>query len=212
MKSKIFSNKRQDKITDRIKKIINYIQEKSPNIIIINEKKILKTQLKNAKLIINSFNTFPTAAGCASSASSMACLVVVLATLFNYNEEFFGEFSAIARYYYLNLTQKRLGSGSACRSLYGGFVEWHKSLEGNSIARQISISQNSNEYADENYWKEVQVLLLIVNNKEKETSSTTGMKLCKENSKLLKVYIYFTKDKNIRSSACKTSRHEKCYY
>lgn len=65
---------------------------------------------------ISSVNTFPTGAGLASSAAGLACFVAVLAKLYNAKEEYPGHFTAIARQ----------GSGSASRSLFGGFVKWQK--------------------------------------------------------------------------------------
>ncbi len=62
------------------------------------------------KVRVCSVNTFPTAAGLASSAAGYACLVFTLAKLFNAKETYPGELTAIARQ----------GSGSACRSLFGG--------------------------------------------------------------------------------------------
>lgn len=118
---------------------------------------------------MKSKNTFPTAAGCASSASSMSCLVTVLAKLFHMD---IGKerLSSLAR----------LGSGSACRSIFGGFVEWEKFNEehNDSIAKQ---------FVDESYWKELNVLLLIVSDKRKDVGSTDGMKYSKETSKFLEV-------------------------
>ena len=67
-------------------------------------------------IYIASINTFPTGAGLASSAAGLACLVAALAKLFNCLEEFPGQLTTIARQ----------GSGSASRSLYGGFVRWQK--------------------------------------------------------------------------------------
>jgi GHMP kinases N terminal domain len=63
---------------------------------------------------ISSVNTFPTGAGLASSAAGFACLVAALAKLYNVKEEYPGQITAIARQ----------GSGSASRSMYGGFVRW----------------------------------------------------------------------------------------
>ena len=59
---------------------------------------------------VKSRNTFPTAAGLASSASGYACLTFALSRLFGL--ETTSEVTAVARQ----------GSGSACRSLFGGFV------------------------------------------------------------------------------------------
>lgn len=75
-------------------------------------------------------------------------------------------------------TLARIGSGSACRSVFGGFVQWiagHDSQT--SIARQI---------VDENYWPEMRVLVLVVNDHRKDTSSTSGMQLSAKTSPLLK--------------------------
>lgn len=80
---------------------------------------------------ISSVNTFPTGAGLASSAAGLACLVHTLTKVFNAKETFPGEFSTIARQ----------GSGSASRSLYGGFVRWQKGQRADasdSIAIQVA--------------------------------------------------------------------------
>ena len=62
---------------------------------------------------IVSRNTFPTAAGLASSAAGYACLVHALADALGVSASP-AELSVVARQ----------GSGSACRSLFGGFVRW----------------------------------------------------------------------------------------
>jgi diphosphomevalonate decarboxylase len=80
---------------------------------------------------ISSVNTFPTGAGLASSAAGLACFVATLVKLYNAKEEYPGQFTAIARQ----------GSGSASRSLYGGFVKWEKGEREDatdSIAVQIA--------------------------------------------------------------------------
>ncbi len=68
--------------------------------------------LLSRKIRIISENNFATASGLASSSSGLSCLAYALAQLFGVKEQRDGEFSVLAR----------MGSGSACRSIYGGFV------------------------------------------------------------------------------------------
>ncbi|ELU01936.1 hypothetical protein CAPTEDRAFT_176844 [Capitella teleta] len=115
---------------------------------------------------ICSENNFPTAAGLASSAAGLACLVFSLSKLFNVD----GDISDIARQ----------GSGSACRSVYGGFVEWEMGKEkdgSDSVARQV---------ASENHWPEMRVLILVVSADKKHVGSTAGMQTSVKTSPLLK--------------------------
>jgi len=70
-------------------------------------------------------------AGLASSAAGLACFVAALAKLYNVREAYPGQLSGIARQ----------GSGSASRSMFGGFVKWQKGerLDGlDSIAIQVA--------------------------------------------------------------------------
>ncbi|XP_017885204.2 diphosphomevalonate decarboxylase [Ceratina calcarata] len=108
------------------------------------------------KIHICSENNFPTAAGLASSAAGYACLVAALAKLFNVQ----GDITSMAR----------MGSGSACRSIMGGFVKWFMGSEANgtdSIAKQI---------APATHWPEMRALILVVNDVKKKVSSAIGMK------------------------------------
>ncbi len=75
-------------------------------------------------LSAQTFNTFPTASGMASSASGFAALTLAAAACLSDAEGYDElltkvDFSTLARW-------TRLGSGSACRSLLGGFVRWQK--------------------------------------------------------------------------------------
>lgn len=130
--------------------------------------KITKKDWEKLHLHIASYNNFPTAAGLASSAAGFACLVYALAKLMNAQEDN-GQLSAIARQ----------GSGSACRSLYGGFVKWIMGKEENgrdSIAVQL---------VDEKHWDELVILIAVVSSRQKETSSTSGMRETVETSPLI---------------------------
>lgn len=114
-------------------------------------------------------NNFPTAAGLASSASGLAALVYTLSQLFELNIST-SEVSKIARQ----------GSGSACRSLFGGFVAWEmgeKADGSDSFAVQI---------APETHWPELQALICVVSDAKKGTSSTAGMQSTIKTSLLMK--------------------------
>ncbi|XP_042741845.1 diphosphomevalonate decarboxylase isoform X2 [Lagopus leucura] len=118
------------------------------------------------KVHVASENNFPTAAGLASSAAGYACLVSALARLYGVE----GELSEVAR----------RGSGSACRSMLGGFVQWHRGerLDGrDSVAQQL---------APETHWPELSVLVLVVSGEKKAVGSTAGMQTSVDTSPLLK--------------------------
>ncbi|KAI9253455.1 diphosphomevalonate decarboxylase [Phascolomyces articulosus] len=113
-------------------------------------------------------NNFPTAAGLASSASGLAALVYTLAQLFDLDVTV-SELSRIARQ----------GSGSACRSLFGGFVAWEKgeAKDGSdSMAVQV---------APESHWPDLEALVCVVSDAKKGTSSTEGMQHTVQSSPLM---------------------------
>jgi diphosphomevalonate decarboxylase len=131
---------------------------------------VSKEDWKNMKIHVSSYNTFPTAAGLASSAAGYAALVAALSKLMQAKEEFEGQLTTIARQ----------GSGSACRSLAGGFVAWRKGSPPDwNDSRAVQI-------ADEQHWPEMRALILVVSDQKKDTSSTTGMSTSVATSSLLK--------------------------
>ncbi|MEO0814202.1 MAG: diphosphomevalonate decarboxylase, partial [Myxococcota bacterium] len=115
-------------------------------------------------LRVTTENNFPTGAGLASSASGFAALALAASRAF----ELELSPSALSRI-------ARVGSGSASRSLFGGFVEWHRGVEedgSDSFAEPI---------APEDHW-DVRMLVVITSDAEKTHSSTDGMNLTKETS------------------------------
>lgn len=118
---------------------------------------------------LEAHNTIPTAAGFASSASGFAAVVLALNELFGWK---LGrrELSILAR----------LGSGSACRSLYDGFVQWQ--------AGQAEDGMDSFALPIDAVWPELRVGLLVISDEQKKVGSRAGMKQTVETSFLYKAW------------------------
>jgi len=159
------NNKRIQNVLAGIRARIHDLKLKSEG----NDVVLTKEELLKFKIHIHSVNNFPTASGLASSASGYACLVFSLATLFGIEESFTGELSALAR----------IGSGSACRSLYGGWVQW---LTGEKKTGEDSYAV---QLADHSHWP-LDIFIVVVNKGKKEVSSTSGMQNSVVTSELLK--------------------------
>lgn len=131
---------------------------------------VTKADWQTMKVHISSYNTFPTAAGLASSAAGYAALVAALAELMQAKEEFPGQLTTLARQ----------GSGSASRSLYGGFVAWRKG------SPPEWLDSKADQVAHEGHWPELRAIIAVVSDKQKDTSSTSGMSTSVATSTLLK--------------------------
>lgn len=115
-------------------------------------------RLSAMALRLVSENNFPTAAGLASSAAGFAALVQAIANLYELPDSP-AQLSLVARQ----------GSGSACRSLFGGYVAWRagdKADGSDSVADQV---------APASHWPDMRALVLVVSAARKGVSSTSGM-------------------------------------
>lgn len=103
---------------------------------------------------VESYNFVPTAAGLASSASAFCALAMAtnIASGLNYDLKTLSTFA-------------RRGSGSATRSIYGGFVEWEKGYD-----NQTSYAK----FIDDANW-DIGMIILVINQNEKKISSRVGM-------------------------------------
>lgn len=110
-------------------------------------------------LVIETRNDLPTAAGLATSASGFAALV-----------------KALNEYFALTMSPEqlsicaRIGSGSASRSIYDGFVRWNRGTQDDgmdSFAEPIAV--------DTDYWQQLRIGVVIVDSNEKHLSSREGM-------------------------------------
>lgn len=127
------------------------------------------------KYIIRTENTFPHSSGIASSASGFGAIAKCLMKL---DESFSGKNSdegSLTKASFL----ARLGSGSACRSLYNGLVVWGESdeVEGSSdlFAVQYPNSEVHDIFKDFNDW------VLLIHEGVKSVSSTVGHGLMNTN-------------------------------
>ncbi len=121
---------------------------------------------------VESENNFPKAAGLASSASGFAALSLAATKALGLHLDK-KELSMLAR----------RGSGSAARSIYGGFAEWVRGgLEdgSDSYAKQI---------ATEEHWPELAMVVTVVTPKEKKIKSRPGMAQTVANSPLYKSWL-----------------------
>jgi diphosphomevalonate decarboxylase len=154
----LFNGEKREKFTARARDYIRSIEKHLPI-------------LKSLDLHIDTMNNFPHSAGIASSASAMSSLALCLISMEEQIDdkklpevEFFQKASNLAR----------LGSGSAARSVYGGFVSWGETE---------SIQGSSNEFANplpfevhESFY-DLRDTVLIVDQGIKAVSSSAGHKL-----------------------------------
>lgn len=124
---------------------------------------------------IHSSNSFPHSSGIASSASGMSALALCLCSI---ERELFGTLSEESNFLKRASMVSRLGSGSACRSVYPYMASWgvHPDLSGSS-------NDYATPYIDDlnDVYKSFHDDILIVSATEKSVSSTAGHGLMNDN-------------------------------
>lgn len=147
----MFSNKfKEDEIWINGKKLETVEELEKPMRVLNFFGDIIKLKAK-----IASDSIVPIAGGLAGSAAGLCAITFAITSAIGYNFST-KELSMISR----------LGSGSACRSVYGGFVEWRREINKESYATQI---------ADEKYWEDFRIVIGICDSREKKVKSRTGM-------------------------------------
>ncbi len=128
------------------------------------------------KYIIKTENTFPHSSGIASSASGFGAIAKCLMNLdeiFNSNNQQPECINQKASFL------ARLGSGSACRSLYEGLVVWGKTEEVEGSSDLFAVPYNNDEihpiFRNFNDW------VLLIHEGQKSVSSTVGHGLMNTN-------------------------------
>lgn len=127
--------------TDRVSRFLDILRQKADR----------QTRLK-----VDSRSNFPVAAGLASSASGFAALTLAASRCFELDLGT-AELADLARQ----------GSGSACRSMYGGFVSWH--------GRKVT------QLAKGDHWP-LTVVVAVVSTAAKPAGSTAAMELSRKTS------------------------------
>ena len=106
---------------------------------------------------ISSQNNFPTAAGLASSSSAFAALALAASAAAGH-ERSLKDLSILARQ----------GSGSACRSLWGGWVTWERGQAADGT------DSHGTPLAPQDHW-DLRVIVALVSSEKKAISSREGM-------------------------------------
>lgn len=120
--------------------------------------------VKNLKIEIETSNTFPHGTGIASSASGLSAFALTLTDYLHSQIPETDESLFLKRASYLS----RLASGSACRSIFGGFSTWGESHLPDSTDKYATTFKVHPDLA------QLCDTVLVVSSEEKKISSTQG--------------------------------------
>lgn len=123
--------------------------------------------LEQVSLKLETQNTFPHSAGIASSASAFSALALCLCSL---DAEFHGILLDENEFRFKASYVARLGSGSACRSVFPGFSLWgvSKAMPGSSDQLAVPVPEIHPDF------KTLHDTILLVSKTEKPVSSSEG--------------------------------------
>jgi len=150
------------------------VDKKSEERIVAHLDRIRKLAKIKSKAKMASKNNFPTATGLASSASGFSALTIAACNAVGLNLD--GKQLSII---------SRQGSGSACRSIFGGFVEW--------LPAKRSEDSYAVQIVDENYF-DLRDVIAIVSSAEKKVSSAAGMMETVKTSPIYKTRLKIVKN------------------
>ncbi len=142
-------SKRVEKFFSRLKDIFPFIEE--------------------LDLEVHTENTFPHSSGIASSASGMSALAMCLCSM---EQEIFGTLADPEEFLQKASYISRLGSGSACRSVYPGLVAWgkHQDLPPAADLYAVPLEETQIHPVFQSFHDDI----LIVSRGAKKVSSSVG--------------------------------------
>lgn len=153
------AGKEEVKFAEKIEKYFHNIEKYLPWIL-------------KGKYIIKTENTFPHSSGIASSASGFGAIASCLMDL---NNIFTGEEIDVKKTSFL----ARLGSGSACRSVYNGLVVWGETPEVEGSSDLYAVKYPDAEIHE--VFKNFNDWVLLIHEGQKTVSSTVGHGLMNTN-------------------------------
>jgi diphosphomevalonate decarboxylase len=117
---------------------------------------------------IRSTNTFPHSAGIASSASAFGALALCLSSV---EKQLFGNPASTGDFFRKASFLARLGSGSACRSVFPGFSVWGETVVFPGSSDELAVPVN--QYVHDTF-QHYHDTILIVSSAPKAVSSSAG--------------------------------------
>lgn len=125
--------------------------------------------LQDAQIHIESHSSFPHSAGIASSAAAFSALALCVGTM---EAELMGAKVGGPDFFRKASFMARLGSGSACRSLWDGLVCWGKTdlVEGSSDEQAVRLQ----DHLVHESFRSLNDAILVVDSKTKKVSSSDG--------------------------------------
>jgi diphosphomevalonate decarboxylase len=153
---------RESSFGKRVEAFIQYLSQECP-------------WMRKAGFQVASKNTFPHSAGIASSASAFGSLALCLADI---DQQIRGTEAGLGDIQLLASRWARMGSGSACRSVYGGFSLWGRTSLFESSGDEYAIPLNNMVHP---VFRELKNAVLLVSPDEKKVSSSDGHKLMEDN-------------------------------
>ncbi len=151
----LFEGKPMPGFEERIQKHLQVLQEFLPF-------------LNHLKLTINSHNSFPHSSGIASSASAMSALALGLCSI---EKDLFGTLMDENEFLQKASFLSRLCSGSAARSVYGGYTVWGEDDHVPNSTDELAISLQIKIHPD---FLELNDSILITSPEKKKISSSQG--------------------------------------
>ena len=186
----LFAGERKEKFALKIQRYLESIAAELP-------------YLYDYQLFIRSDNSFPHSAGIASSASSMSALATALVEM--------GEQIGFCTYPYTNKIQNcsyfaRLGSGSACRSVYKGAAIWGKTAHWGGSSNEYAVDFAAAMHSVFHTFCDT---VLLLSAQEKSVSSTAGHNLMENNRFAAPRYAQAEENMGLILSALQTGELQK---